>query len=289
MRTPVMFRRRHRSEGPTRRGGLPVRFILAAVVALVSVSTYMVRTELNPVTGEHQRVAGITPEDDVKMGLAALPDMLAEFGGEHPDPKAQALVDRVGARLLTAVDATELPYRFEFHLLRDDRTINAFALPGGQVFITAALLEKLGTEGELAGVLGHEIGHVIERHGAEHVARAQLVQGLTGAAVIASYDPSDPSSRSTPAMAQLIGQLMTMKYGRDDELESDRWGVRLTAQAGYDPRSMIGVMKVLEAASGDRAGPEWQSTHPDPDNRIERIEKAIQDEFPEGLPEGLKR
>src|SRR5687767_2303577 len=103
MRT-LMFRRRHSdpSQQRSRRGGLPIRLILAAIVALVSLSTYLVRTEVNPVTGESQRVAGITPEDDVKMGLAAMPDLVAQFGGEHPDPKAQAFVDRIGARLLTA-------------------------------------------------------------------------------------------------------------------------------------------------------------------------------------------
>jgi beta-barrel assembly-enhancing protease len=265
-----------------------MRLILAAFVALASVSAYLVRTELNPVTGESQRVAGITPEDDVKMGLAAMPELVAQFGGEHPDGRAQAQVDRVGARLLeSGLAGKQVPYEFEFHLLADDRTINAFALPGGQVFITAALMEKLSTEGELAGVLGHEIGHVIERHGAEHVARAQLSQGLTGAAVIAAYDPNDPNSSRTPQMAALIGQLITLRYGREDELESDRWGVKLTAQAGYDPRAMLGLMRVLQEASGGRSQPEWQSSHPDPGNRMEKIERAIEQEFPQGLPPGL--
>jgi beta-barrel assembly-enhancing protease len=290
MRLPTMIRRPRSDVERPRGRKLSMRLIAAIAVALISLVTFYTRTEENPVTGEKQRVAGISPEDDVKMGLAAAPELIAQFGGEHPDPRAQALVDRVGARLLegNGLLSEKVPFKFEFHLLNDPQTINAFALPGGQVFITVALLEKLPSEGALAGVLGHEIGHVVERHGAEHMARAQLMQGLTGAAVIATYDPNNPSSRNTPAMAAMIGQLITLRYGREDELESDRWGVRMTVSARYDPRSMVEVMKVLKAASGGRGGPEWTSSHPDPDNRIDRIEQAIREEFPDGLPAGLE-
>src|SRR5690606_26163857 len=141
---------------------------------------------------------------------------------------------------------------------------NAFALPGGQVFITAALLSRLRSEGQVAGVLGHEIGHVVARHGAEHMAKARLTQGLTGAAVLATYDPSDPSSRGSAAVAALIGQMVNMRFGREDELESDRLGVRFMAEAGYDPRSMVEVMKVLQEAAGGGRQPEFFSTHPNP-------------------------
>src|ERR671917_1370458 len=106
--------------------------------------------------------------------------------------------------------AGQSPYRFEFHVLDDPQTINAFALPGGQVFITEGLLKRLTTDGQVAGVLGHEIAHVIARHGAEHIAKQQLTQGLTGAAVLATYDPNNPSTQGGAAVAALIGQLVTM-------------------------------------------------------------------------------
>lgn len=275
------------ASGARPRVRLSPRLIMAALVALGSVVAFVARTETNPITGQTQRVAGITPEDDVRMGLAAMPDLVAQFGGEDPDVEQQALVDRVGARLLERGVPEKGPYEFEFHLLADRKTINAFALPGGQVFVTSALLDELKSEGELAGVLGHEVGHVIERHGAEHIARSQLMQGLSGAAVLATYDPDRPGSR-TPQMAMMIGQLISLRYGRDDELESDRWGVTLTARSGYDPRSMIGLMKVLQEASGGRSVPEWQSSHPDPGNRIQRIEQLIAEEWPDGLPPGLE-
>jgi predicted Zn-dependent protease len=178
-------------------------------------------------------------------------------------------------------------YRFECHLLADPNTINAFALPGGQVFITEGLLSKLSTEGQLAGVLGHEIGHVVARHSAEQMAKAQLTQGLTGAAVLATYDPNNPSTQRTAAVAAMIGQLVSMKFSRSDELEADRLGVKLEGEAGYDPRAMVEVMKVLEAEAGGSRQPEFFSTHPNPENRIPRIEEAIRAEFPDGVPSGL--
>jgi predicted Zn-dependent protease len=198
-------------------------------------------------------------------------------------------VDQIGERLVSRSAAGQTPYRFEFHVLDDPETINAFALPGGQVFITEGLLRRLETEGQVAGVLGHEIAHVVARHGAEHIAKQQLTQGLTGAAVLATYDPSDPSSRGSAAVAAMIGQLVTMRFGRQDELESDRLGVRFTSEAGYDPRSMVKLMQILEESSQGNRPPEFFSTHPNPENRIQRIQEAIQERFPNGAPAGLEQ
>ena len=102
-----------------------------------------------------------------------------------------------------------------------------------------------------------------------------LTQGLTGAVVIASYDPNDPSSQRTAQVTLLIGQLINLKFGRDDELESDRLGVRFMAESGYDPNAMIQVMEVLAAASDGQGPPEFFSTHPNPEDRIERIRETI--------------
>jgi len=263
------------------------RLMIALVIAAIALFSYYSSRQENPVTGEVQYVQ-MSPDQEIAMGLQAAPQMAAQHGGLHPDERAQALVDQVGQRLVTSTAADRSPYQFEFHLLADPQTVNAFALPGGQIFITAALLSQLETEGQLAGVLGHEIGHVIARHGAEHLAKATLTQGLTGAAVIATYDPENPASRQSAAVIAAVGQLVNMKFGRDDELESDRLGVILTAESGYDPRSLIGLMEILARAGGGQRQPEFFSTHPNPERRIERIEQAIQDAYPNGLPEGLE-
>jgi predicted Zn-dependent protease len=264
------------------------RFVIALIVAAISLLGYFGSSVFNPITEEKQHVAGITPEQEVALGLQAAPEMAQQFGGLDPDPGIQARVDSIGARLVTQTVAAQSPYQFEFHVLDDPQTINAFALPGGQIFITEGLLRRMTTDGQIAGVLGHEIGHVVARHGAEHIAKQQLTQGLTGAAVLATYDPSDPSSRGSAAVAAMIGQLVTMRFGRQDELESDRLGVRLTGEAGYDPRSMIALMKILDESSEGNRPPEFFSTHPNPENRIQRIEEAIRAQYPNGLPQGLK-
>jgi predicted Zn-dependent protease len=264
-----------------------LRIIIGLAMAGFALFSYFGSSSYNPVTGEKQYI-NITPQQEIALGLQATPEMAQQHGGLHPDQRAQALVDAVGSKLVNSSAAAQTPYQFEFHLLADERTVNAFALPGGPVFITAALFQRLSTEGQLAGVLGHEIGHVVARHSAQRIAQQQLTQGLTGAVVLSTYDPGDPKSQATAQIAMLVGNLVTMKYGRGDELESDALGVRFMADAGYDPRALIEVMKILEEASGGSRQPEFFSTHPNPENRIEQIQEHIQKLFPGGVPEGLK-
>lgn len=271
------------SSGRSFNGG---RLLLALVIAGLSLLSYCSSRSYNPVTDETQYV-GISPEQEIVLGLQAVPEMVQQFGGEDVDQQAQALLDKVCNRILDNSGAGDTDWPFECTLLADDQTINAFALPGGQLFITAALFDQLETEGQLAGVMAHEIGHVVARHSAQQIAKQQLTQGLTGAAVIAAYDPDNPNSQQTGQVALLIGQLVNLKFGRDDELQSDRLGVQFMADAGYDPRAMIQVMQILAAASDGNAPPEFFSTHPNPDNRITRIEDAIQELYPNGVPDGL--
>jgi predicted Zn-dependent protease len=120
------------------------------------------------------------------------------------------------------------------------------------------------------------------------MAKAELTQGLTGAAVMATYDPNNPGSANSAAVAQMIGNLVNLKYGRNDELESDKFGVKFMSETGYDPRAMIEVMKILKESTEGGRQPEFFSSHPNPDNRIERIQAAIKDQFPNGVPNGLK-
>lgn len=272
-------------------GSFKMRLIIAAVIALFAVVSYFARrSDENQITGKKERVAFGEEADEVQMGLQAAPEMVAMHGGPSRNRAEQEMVSRVGEELLAALDVQlakqgrHNPYRdaFRFTLLADPQTVNAFALPGGQVFITAALFHALETEGQLAGVLGHEVGHVIERHGNKRMAKEQLFQGLATAGGVAGGD------QQSARMAQAAAQMVSMKYGRDDELESDKWGVRLTAMAGYDPRAMIGVMQVLDAASQGQSPPEFLSTHPKPANRVAYIERVIAEEFPNGVPRGLK-
>ena len=266
------------------------RLLIALVVVVVTLIGYFGSRQKNPVTGETQHVADLTAKDEIALGLQAAPELAQQYGGQSSNRAGQAKVSEVGERLVRGSKAGGSPYQFAFHLLDDDRTINAFALPGGQVFITDALFNRLKTEGQLAGVLGHEIGHVVDRHGAQHLAKQQLLQGLGGAAVIAAGDPNHPdTSRRNQMVALAVAQLVNLKFGRNDELRADQLGVEYMGQAGYDPRAMLGVMEILrDAAKGGRQ-PEFFSTHPNPENRMARIQEAIKKAYPNGIPAGLEK
>jgi predicted Zn-dependent protease len=261
------------------------RLLIGLAFAAFAVISYLSQSSVNPVTGEKQHIA-ITQDQEIALGIQSAPEMMQQYGGQSTNAEANALVQRVGERVVANSDAARSGYEFHFVLLGDPNTINAFALPGGPVFMTEGLLSKLKTEGQVAGVLGHEIGHVIGRHGAEQIAQQQLSQGLTGALILSTYDPNDPNSGRTAQMAALVAGLVGLKYGRDDELEADKFGVKLMGEAGYDPNAMLGVMEVLSNSREGGGPPEFFSTHPNPEHRSERIAEAIKEQFPNGPPAG---
>lgn len=228
----------------------------------------------NEFTGRVQRLAMATEQEEIAMGLQAAAQMIREMGGEHRDPRVRGMVERVGRRLIQASAVNKTGYPFEFHLLADEQTVNAFALPGGQIFITSALLRRLKTEDQLAGVIGHEIGHVVGRHSNEQMAQQGLWTGLArGVGVLLS----DGESHSAVQVTDLLAQVRLKSYSREDELESDRLALRFMAEAGYEPSALIEVMEVLAAASAGAGGPEFLSTHPSPENRIGRIKAEIEE------------
>ena len=255
--------------GAPRRRNIGGGLLIAVLFAGFALCKYYSNSQFNEITGETQHVS-ISPEQEIALGVNSFPAMIEQYGGLHPDAEAQKFVKMVGQRIVAQSDVKATPYKYDFHLLYDPKVINAFALPGGQVFITQALFNELETEDELAGIFGHEIGHVVARHGAERIATQELTQGLTGAAVIASGD------YQTAQAAQMIANVVGMSYGRDQELESDDLGVRFMIQAGYDPQALVKVMEILEKASGGQSQPEFMSTHPSPANRIEKIKAAIE-------------
>ena len=226
----------------------------------------------NEFTGRSQKLALATPQEEISLGLQSAPQMIRESGGLSRDASGRALVHRVGARLISSTAAKETSYQFKFHLLADNQTVNAFALPGGQIFITEALFRRLKSEDQLAGVLGHEMGHVVGRHSNEQMANSQLWSGLAqGMGVLFS----DGHSNSGAQVAQMVAQWRVMKFSRDDESESDALGVRFMLQAGYNPEALIGVMEILAEVSGGANSSDFMSSHPNPANRMDHIREAI--------------
>ncbi|MBC7775518.1 MAG: M48 family metalloprotease [Phycisphaerae bacterium] len=267
--------------GQNQNGGFRIRptLIIAVVMAGFALCKYYGQSSTNDITGETQHIS-MSPEQEIAMGLQSAPEMAQEMGGLSRNPQATAIVKQVGQKVVQNSAASRTPYKYDFHLLADPQTVNAFALPGGQIFITEGLLFRLTEDGKtlnedmLAGVLGHEIGHVAARHSAEKLAQMELAQGITGAVTMATYDPSNPNSGY---IAQSVANMIQLKYGRGQELQSDNLGVRFMMESGYDPKNLIGVMEILKQASGPSRTPEFQSSHPDPENRKEAIEAAIEE------------
>lgn len=264
--------------GDSRRGGGGIGCNPRIIMGLLIIGGYMAyhwfgTTEYqNEFTGRKQTLAISTPQEEIALGLQSTPQMIRESGGLSRDAEGRALVEKVGAKLLSSTAARQTPYKFKFHLLADSRTVNAFALPGGQIFITEALFRRLKSEDQLAGVLGHEMGHVVGRHSNEQMANTRLWSGIAQGIGVMTSDGRDNTGAY---IAQMVAQYKVMKFSRDDELESDALGVRFMMQAGYNPEALIGVMEILAAVSGGRGGSDFMSSHPSPDNRMERIREVI--------------
>lgn len=248
--------------------GFYLRMLIAAGIVIFSLFKFYSSSEMNEITGEKQYIS-LNKQEEIALGLNSAPQMAQEFGGLSKNAQIRNLVDSIGKNIVNKSAAGKSGYPFDFHVLADQRTVNAFALPGGQIFITEALLSRLENIDQLAGVLGHEVGHVIARHSAQQMAKQELSQGIAGAAGVAGGDAN------SAYYAQVVANMVNMKYGREDELESDDLGVRFMIEAGYNPEALIGVMDILEEASGGSNVPEFQSTHPAPENRRQKIKDAI--------------
>lgn len=254
--------------------GIGGRLIVAFIIAMIGWFMYANHVEENPVTGKKQHVS-ITPAEEVRLGLESAPAMAKEMGGDLPasDPRTM-VVQKMGNYLVSHTLANKSPWKFQFHLLADSKTVNAFALPGGQIFITLGLFNQLQTEAQLAGVLGHEMGHVIERHTAEQMAKNQLGQALVLA--VGAAASGDNQSSSPYMIAAMVNQMIQLKYSRGDESEADEWGLKLMSESGFTPVAMIEVMNILKKAGGGSGQTlEIFQTHPNPDLRIQQIQDYL--------------
>lgn len=264
-----------RGFGPARNplSGCSGRLIIIVLIAAFAVIRYLsTPAEVNHFTGRKQHL-DLDPQAEIQMGLASRAEMAAQHGGLSPDASARDYVNRIGQKLVRSTDAGRTPYHFDFHLLADRRVVNAFALPGGQIFMTEALYRMLGSEAEIAGVLAHEVGHVVGRHSSEQIAKGNLFNGITNAIVIGAS--GGQGGYDAARVAQMVNQLITLKYGRSDEIEADALGVRFLIETGYDPEALIRVMEVLKKVSAGSRQPEILSTHPDPGNREQQIRAEI--------------
>jgi predicted Zn-dependent protease len=222
----------------------------------------------NPVTGRRE-LSLVSEPQEIQMGREASSGDVQRVG-EYVSPAAQALVKQIGQQISSKSERPSLPW--EFHLL-DDAAVNAFAYPGGFIFVTRGLMTYLNSEAELAEVIGHEIGHVTAKHTVNAMSKQQVAQiGLVGASILS------PQVAKYGDVLGASASLLFLKFGRDDEMQADELGFKYSLNIGYDVREspkVFATLGRLADASGARI-PEWQSTHPDPGNRVQRAQQRVQ-------------
>ena len=237
--------------------------VIAAVCVMVACAT-------NPATGKRE-FSLMSEAQEIELGRQMDGEVRKEMG-VYDDPELQRYVEGVAMRLARASERPNLPWHFT---VIDEPAINAFALPGGFIYVTRGILPFLRNESELAGVLGHEIGHVTARHSAQQYTKATTAGiGVTLLSIFV------PEARPFQSLTETALGVLFLKYGRDDELQADELGVRYTASSGWNPAGvggMLGTLRRLDEADGSRRGvPNWLSTHPTPADRVQRIQAIVE-------------
>ena len=242
----------------------PGRLIAAVLLGFVAACA------TNPVTGRREFTL-MSEAQEIAVGRESDPQIRAEMG-VYGDAELQKYVSDIGMRLARASERPNLPWQFT---VVDQPAINAFAVPGGFIYITRGILAYLADEAELVGVLGHEIGHVTARHSAQQYTRS--LGGMIGLTALGAFVPA---ARPFGQLSETALGVLFLKYGRDDELQSDRLGAGYALAGGWDPAGVPGMLSTLgrlDQAAGDRKGiPNFLSTHPDPLARVQEITPEVQ-------------
>ena len=235
--------------------------------------------QVDPITGKNT-LNLYSYDDEKQMGDSAVQPILAELGGLYPDNELQEYVWAVGKKV-EAAGRTRLrgeakfpDWDFKFYVVNSSM-INAFALPGGHVFVTRGILLRLKDEAELAGLLGHECCHVFARHSAERMSSVTMM--ILPVALLGAFE----ETAGAAAVGVVAVQLLALSYSREDESEADTNGMRFAARAGYDPRGIVGVMQMLNDYTQEHGGggAEFMSTHPDPGHRVDYLSKQAAEEY----------
>jgi predicted Zn-dependent protease len=234
----------------------------------------------NPVSGERE-LSLISTEQEIAMGREAAPEFEQEFDGLVEDATLQAYVNEIGQKVARVSHRSEIPY--EFGLLKSDIP-NAFALPGGKIYITAGLFRAMTNEQQLAGVLGHEVGHVAARHSVQQI---QKQMGMAALLEVAAAVIGGNTGEKAKAAGAIAANMALLKYSREDEYQADRLGAQYTSRAGVNPYGVVELLEVLRSMHEEEPGKfgEMFQTHPLTSSRIEAAEEFIEEEYESAKPD----
>ena len=241
------------------------------VVALLLVVAAAAGCTVNPATGE--TMLNLIPESqEIAMGKQAAPGFVTQFEGEVPDPTLQAYVQEIGQKMAAVSDRPALPYQYR---LVKSKVPNAFALPGGEIFVTAGLMALMENERELAAVLGHETGHCCALHG------VQGMQREMGVSVVAEIAARATGNATAGDAAKVVGTFANLKYSRKDEYQADQLGLKYIVKGGYNPWGMVELLTILLNLSDKEPGrlEELMQTHPISSKRIAEAKGMIQKDY----------
>jgi predicted Zn-dependent protease len=239
------------------------------ILTLAGLSLTMPGCSTNLATGE-RHLNLVSESQEISMGKEYDTQVQGSLG-LYDSPELQRYIQDLGARIAAKSERPNLPWTFR---VVDDPTVNAFALPGGFIYVTRGILAHMTDEAQLAGVVGHEIGHVTAKHSVNTLANQYLAQLGLGIGMILA--PEETQKYGEIASAAL--SLLFLKFSRDDETQADHLGVRYMARINKDPAEMIDVMNMLTKVSNASGGgriPEWLATHPNPENRAQQIKSEV--------------
>jgi beta-barrel assembly-enhancing protease len=242
-----------------------LRALSLASLLLWAPSLWAQRSQLKPPWNMY------SPQTDIQLGKQNAQLMERQLPSCN-DPKVDAYLTQLGLRLVAKLPTRGVEYPWEFHCV-NDKAINAFALPGGYVFVNRGAIEVADNEAQLAAVMGHELSHVALRHGTAQASKAQLAQGAAGL-FGGLFGGSTGGALLTQGVALGAGGLL-LRYSRTDETQADVMGTQVLYDAGYDPRAMSQFFEKLESETKGKNPPQFLSDHPNPEHRVERVNEEI--------------
>jgi predicted Zn-dependent protease len=246
------------------------RILLIAAVCGVC---FLAGCAANPITGEDEMMFSRDYRSDIEIGKQVAPEVEKELKGKIEDEAIQNYIDSVGRQISRISHNPDFDYHF---VAVNDKSINALAIPGGRIFITKGMLLKLDNESQLAGILAHEIVHVVARD------TQNMISKQAGLGVLFILAISQTRSAGEMAAVDIARQIVELKYSRQDEQTADLGGLDYMVRAGYDPNGMIETMQMLKKEDAIRPV-EFFSTHPSPENRLSYIQAKIQTYYSAGL------